>query len=158
VPEVRHSCPRETDIASRLLRKPKKFVYAADIIRGKKVNIVQEDRKTRFIVYKKRFSLEVYACPVIRMRGSSYKVLRTCGRLKVLAVTDQSRGDEQVKIRSNSDNFCYHSSFVCRKFMEIKIYIAVILSSVVYGCRTWSLNARRKWQEAGQNCVTYFII
>ena len=69
------------------------------------------------------------------MRGSSYKALRTCGRLKVLAVTDQNRGDEQLKIRSNLDNICYHSSFVCRKFMEIKIYVAVLLASVVYGCR-----------------------
>jgi len=42
--------------------------------------------------------------------------------------------------------------------MEIKIYVAVILPSVLCGCRTWSLNAGRKWQEAGQNRVTYFII
>jgi hypothetical protein len=76
----------------------------------------------------------------------------------MLAVTDRNRGDKQVRVRFKSGSICFHSSFVCRKCMEIKIYVAVILLSVLCGCRTWSLNARRKCQEAGQNCVTYFII
>jgi hypothetical protein len=152
VPEVRHPCPRGTDIASRLLRKPKNSYML--LILSKNVNIVREDREARFIV-KKGFSPEVIVCPVIRMRDSSYNALR----LQMLAVTDQSRGDKQVSIRLKSDSICFHSSFVCRTFMEIKIHVAVIVPSVLCGCRrTWSLNARRKWQEAGQNCVTYFII
>jgi hypothetical protein len=53
VPEVRHrSCPRGTDIASRLLRKPKNS-YMLLILSEKNINIVQEDRKARFIVKKK---------------------------------------------------------------------------------------------------------
>ena len=75
MPEVRHPCPRGTDIATRLLRKPKNS-YMLLILLKKIVNIVQEDREARFIV-KKGFSPEVIVCPVIRLRDSSYKALRT---------------------------------------------------------------------------------
>ena len=56
---------------------------------------------------------------------------------------------EEIKIRLNSVNACYHSrqnllsSFLLSKNSKIKIYRTTILS-VVCGCETWSLTLREE--------------
>jgi hypothetical protein len=64
------------------------------------------------------------------------------------------------------------SSHLLFKNKKIKIYITVILPVVLYGCETWSLTLRvehrltvfenrvlrRKWQEAGEDCIVRSFI
>ena len=65
-------------------------------------------------------------------------------------LTDQNSIHEEIKSRLKSGNACYHSvqnllsSSLLSKNVEIKIYRTIILSVVVYGCKTWSLTLREE--------------
>jgi hypothetical protein len=60
-------------------------------------------------------------------------------------VTNQNLVQEEIKRRLNSDTACYHSvqnllpSRLLSKNVKIRIYKAIILPVVLYGCETWSL-------------------
>jgi hypothetical protein len=60
-------------------------------------------------------------------------------------ITDQNLIQEEIKRRLNSGNACYHlvqnplSSRLLSKNIKIRIYKAIILSLVLYGCETLSL-------------------
>jgi hypothetical protein len=60
-------------------------------------------------------------------------------------LTDQSCKHEEIKIRLNSGNACYHSvqsllsSRLLSGNLKVKIYKTVILPVALYGCETWSL-------------------
>jgi hypothetical protein len=57
---------------------------------------------------------------------------------------------EEMKRRLNSDNACYPSiryllsSRLLSKNLKIRIYKAIILPVVLYGCETWSLALREE--------------
>jgi hypothetical protein len=57
---------------------------------------------------------------------------------------------EEIKSRLNSGNACYHSvqsllSFrLLSRDIKVKIYKAIILPVVLYGCETWSLTLREE--------------
>jgi hypothetical protein len=65
-------------------------------------------------------------------------------------LTNQNDIHDEIKSRLNSGNACYHSvqkllsSRLISKQLMIKIYDAVILPVVLYGCETWPLIL---WEE-----------
>jgi hypothetical protein len=65
-------------------------------------------------------------------------------------VTDQKFNQEEIKRRLNSGNAYYHSvqsllsSRLLSKNVKIRIYKAIILPVVLYGCETWSLKLREE--------------
>jgi hypothetical protein len=65
-------------------------------------------------------------------------------------LTDQNCMLEQIKLRLNSGNACYHSvqsllsSCVLSRNVKVKIYIILILPVVLYGCGTWPLALREE--------------
>jgi hypothetical protein len=60
-------------------------------------------------------------------------------------VTNQNLIQEEIKMRLNSVNACYHlvqnllSSHLLLKNVEIRIYKTIVLPMVLYVCETWSL-------------------
>jgi hypothetical protein len=71
------------------------------------------------------------------------------------AITNQNLIQEEIKRRSNSGNACYHSvqnilsSRLLSKNIKIRIYKAITLPVVLYGCETWSLTLREKHRLGG---------
>jgi hypothetical protein len=67
-----------------------------------------------------------------------------------MTVTNQNCIHEEIKRRLNSGNACYHSvqnllsSGLLYKHEKIRIYKNIIVSVVLYGCETWSLNLREE--------------
>jgi len=65
-------------------------------------------------------------------------------------LTNQNSIAEEIKRRLRSGNACYHSvqdllsSRFLSKNLKIKIYRAIILPVVLYGCETWSLTLREE--------------
>jgi hypothetical protein len=65
-------------------------------------------------------------------------------------VTNQNLIQEEIKRRLNSGNACYHSvqdllsSCLLSKNVKVRIYKALILPVVLYGCETWSLTLREE--------------
>ena len=65
-------------------------------------------------------------------------------------VTNQNSIHDEIKRRLKSGNACYHSvqnllsSSLLSKNLKIKIYRAIILHVVLYGCETWSLTLREE--------------
>ena len=65
-------------------------------------------------------------------------------------ITHQNSSQEEIKSRLKSGNVCYHSaqyllsSSLLYKNLKIKIYRAIILPVVLYGCETWSLTLREE--------------
>jgi hypothetical protein len=62
--------------------------------------------------------------------------------------TNQNLIQEEIKKRLNFGNACYHSaqnllsSLLLSKNLKIRLYTAITLSMVLYGCETWSLTLR----------------
>jgi hypothetical protein len=73
-------------------------------------------------------------------------------KLKCLGttLTDQNCMHEEIKSRLHSGNACYHSvqsllsSRMLSRNVKAKIYKAIILPVVLYGCETWSLTLREE--------------
>jgi hypothetical protein len=65
-------------------------------------------------------------------------------------LTDRNCIHEEIKIRLNSGNACYHSvqsllsSRLLSRNVKVKIYKTIILPVVLYGCETWSLTLREE--------------
>jgi len=65
-------------------------------------------------------------------------------------LTHQNSVQEEIKSRLKSENAGYYSvrnllsSSLLRKNLKIKIYRAIILLFVLYGCETWSLTLRKE--------------
>jgi sorting nexin-29 len=65
-------------------------------------------------------------------------------------VTNQNLIQEEIKMRLNSGNACYHSvqnrlsSYLLLKNLKIRMYKTIILPVVLYGCETWSLTLREE--------------
>jgi ribosomal protein S2 len=65
-------------------------------------------------------------------------------------LTDQNCIHKEIKSRLNSGNACYHSvqsllsSRILSRNVKVKIYKAIILPVVLYGCETWSLALREE--------------
>jgi hypothetical protein len=63
---------------------------------------------------------------------------------------NKSSIQEEIKSRFKSGNVCYHSvqnilsSRLSSNNIEIKIYITIILPSVLCGCETWLLTLREE--------------
>jgi hypothetical protein len=63
---------------------------------------------------------------------------------------NQNLIQEEIKRRLNSGNTCYHSvqnllfSRLLSKNIKIRIYKAIILPLVLYGCEIWSLTSREE--------------
>ena len=66
------------------------------------------------------------------------------------ALTNQNSIQEEIKSRLKSGNACCHSvqnllsSSLLSKNLKIKIYSAIILPVVLYGCETWSRTSREE--------------
>jgi hypothetical protein len=73
------------------------------------------------------------------------KLFGNMATFKYLGVTVTDRNDihEEIKIRLNSGNSCYHSvqNLSCFRFLskslKIKIYKTLILRVILYGCEIW---------------------
>jgi hypothetical protein len=69
-------------------------------------------------------------------------------------LTDQNCIHEEIKSRLNSGNACYHSvqSLLSPRLLsrnvKVKIYKAIILPIVLYGCETWSLTLREEHRQS----------
>jgi hypothetical protein len=67
-----------------------------------------------------------------------------------MTLTNQNDIHDEIKIRFNLGNPCYHSvqnllsSHLISKNLKIKIYKTVILPAVLYGCKTWSLTLKKE--------------
>jgi hypothetical protein len=67
-----------------------------------------------------------------------------------MTVPNQNLIQEEIKRRLNSGNACYHlvqnllSSRLQSKNVKIRIYKAIILPVIPYGCQTWSLTLREE--------------
>jgi hypothetical protein len=66
-----------------------------------------------------------------------------------IILTDQNCIHEEIRIRLNSGNACYHavqnlSSRLLSINVKIKIYKTIILPVVLYGCETWCLTSREQ--------------
>jgi ubiquitin C-terminal hydrolase len=67
-----------------------------------------------------------------------------------MTVTNENLIDDEIKMRLNSGNACYHSvqnllsSHLLSKNLKIRIYKTIILTLVLYGCETWSLTLREE--------------
>jgi hypothetical protein len=65
-------------------------------------------------------------------------------------VINQNLINEEIKIRLNSGNVCYHSvqnllsSLLLSKNVKLTIYKTIILPVVRYGCEAWSLTLREE--------------
>jgi hypothetical protein len=65
-------------------------------------------------------------------------------------VTNQNLIQEEIKRRWNLGNACYHSvqnllsSCLLSKNLKMRIYRAIIVPVVLYGCETWSLTLREE--------------
>jgi hypothetical protein len=65
-------------------------------------------------------------------------------------VTNQNLIQEEIKRRLSSGNASYHSvqsllsSRLLSKNLKMRIYKIIILSVVLYGCKTWSLTVREE--------------
>jgi hypothetical protein len=63
-------------------------------------------------------------------------------------VTNKNLIQEEIKMRFNSGNACYHSvqnllsSCLLSKNLKIRIYKTIILPVILYGCETLSLTLR----------------
>jgi hypothetical protein len=81
-----------------------------------------------------------------------YRSFENVAWLKCLAmtVTNQKLIQEKIKWRLNSGNACYCSvqnllsSHLLSKNLKIRIYRAVTLPVIPYGCETWSVTLREK--------------
>jgi hypothetical protein len=68
-------------------------------------------------------------------------------------ITNQNLVQENIKIRLNSDNACYHlarkllSSRLLSKILIIRIYKTIILPVVLYGCETWFVILREEHRQ-----------
>jgi hypothetical protein len=67
-----------------------------------------------------------------------------------ITLTNQNSIQEEIKSRLKSRNACYNSvqnllcSSLLSKDLKIKIYRAIIIHVVLYGCETWSLTFREE--------------
>jgi hypothetical protein len=65
-------------------------------------------------------------------------------------LTDQNSFHEEIKIRLNPGNACYHSvqsllsSRLLSRNVKVKMYKIIILLVVLYGCETWSLTLKEE--------------
>jgi hypothetical protein len=65
-------------------------------------------------------------------------------------VTNQNLIQQEIRRRLSSGNVCYHSvqsllsSRLLSKNLKMRIYKAIILPVILYGCETWSLTL---WEE-----------
>jgi len=66
---------------------------------------------------------------------------------------DQNCMHEEIRSRLYSGNSCYHlaKNNFCTHLqsnnMKIKIYINIILSAALHGCKTWSLTPRKGYRQ-----------
>jgi hypothetical protein len=57
--------------------------------------------------------------------------------------TNQHLIDEEIKMRLNSNNACYHSvQNILSSRVPSRVYKSIILAVALYGCETWSLTLR----------------
>jgi hypothetical protein len=70
--------------------------------------------------------------------------------MNILTITNKNLIQEEIKIRLNSGNACYHSvqnlfsSHLLSKNIKIRISKSIILPVVLYGCETWPLTLREE--------------
>jgi sorting nexin-29 len=141
------------------------LVYADDVnLMGNSVNTIKENSET-LLEASKDIGLEINAEKTKYMIMSRHpnsgqnQNIRTANesfekvaKFKYLgtALTNQNDIRDGIKSRLNSGNACFYSvknllsSRLISKSLNIKIYKAVMLPVVLYGCETWSLTL---WEE-----------
>ena len=85
----------------------------------------------------------VYRLTIVFESVKDFKCLGT-------TLTNHNSIQEEIKSRLKMENACYHSvqnltsSGLLSKNLKIKIYRAIFLPLVLYGCETWSLRLREE--------------
>jgi hypothetical protein len=141
------------------------LVYADDVnLLGDTVNTIIKENSETLVEASKDIGLEINAEKTKCMIMSRYpnsgqnqnvkianESLENVTKFKYLGttLTNQNGIHDELKSGLNSGNACYYSvqnllSFrLISKNLKIKIYKAVILPVVLYGCETWSLTLGR---------------
>ena len=126
---------------------------------------ILQGKKTEALVDSKETGLEVNAYKTnyifmsrdqnagrnhsIKIDNSSFERVEQFRYLGA-ALTDQNCIQEEIKSTLKSGKACYHSlqnllsSSWLTKFLKTKIYRAIMLPVVLYGCETWSLILREE--------------
>ena len=141
------------------------LVYANDVnILGGSVHTIKENAET-LVVASKEIGLEVNADKTKYMvmsrdlnTGRSHSVntdnssFERVEEFKYMetTLTNQNSIQEEIKSGLKLENACYHlvqnllSSNLLSKNLKIKMYRAIILPIVLYGCETWLLTLREE--------------
>jgi hypothetical protein len=113
---------------------------------GKEVGLGVNPEKTKYMLMSR--SQKIGRKHSIKVASWSFEDV---AKLKYLGttLTDKNCIHEEIKSRLNLANACYHSiqysvfPLLSRK-LKIKMYKAVILPVVLYGCETWSHTLREE--------------
>jgi sorting nexin-29 len=156
---------QETQVRLKLYGTHQLLAYADDVnLLGDNIDTINKNTET-LIDASKNVGLEINVEKTKYMLLSHHQNVGQNGDIKVgdrsfenvsqfkylgMTVTSQNFIQEEIKMRLNSDNVCYHlvrnllSSCLLSKNLEIRIFKTIILAVVLYGCETWSLTLREE--------------
>jgi hypothetical protein len=117
------------------------------IVIGKDYGLEVDDEDTKYMIMSR--GLNVVRSHNIKNVNSSFEKVEDLIYLGKILM-NKNFLQEGIKRRLKPGNVCYHSvhnllsSTLLFKNIKIKIYRTVIVSVILYGCKTWSLTMREE--------------